>query len=102
MKNNSFCHNTNINSSISKDFNKKNSKNAIGLNYSKKAKPRLNHSVDYSRIKDQNDPILFGNNNYNFNCNKKQNLNKSLSIENINHKYTNNTHKKYNNKSKKK
>ena len=100
MKNNSFCHNYKLNDSIPKDNNKKKTKKSIPYNSKiKKAKQRLNHSVDYSRKEEPEfeSRIIFGNNlninihNSNTNNNKKQNLNKSLSIESINNKKANNS-----------
>ena len=100
MKNNSFCHNYKLNDSIPKDNNKKKTKKSIPYNSKiKKAKQRLNHSVDYSRKEEPESEsrIIFGNNlninihNSNTNNNKKQNLNKSLSIESINNKKANNS-----------
>ena len=100
MKNNSFCHNYNLNNSISKDNNKKKAKKSIPYNSKiKKAKQRLNHSVDYSRKEEPESEsrIIFGNNlkiniqNNNTSKNKKQNLNKSLSIESLNNKKANNS-----------
>ena len=100
MKNNSFCHNYNLNNSISKDNNKKKAKKSIPYNSKiKKAKQRLNHSVDYSRKEEPESEsrIIFGNDlkiniqNNNTSKNKKQNLNKSLSIESLNNKKANNS-----------
>ena len=100
MKNNSFCHNYKLNDSISKDNNKKREKKSIPYNSKiKKAKQRLNHSVDYSRKEEPESESRFilGNNfninirNSNTNNSKKQNLNKSLSIENINNKKASNS-----------
>ena len=87
MKNNSFCNNYRINNSMPKDINKKKAKNSISYNNKiKKAKQRLNHSVDYTRNNELETPLIFG-----INYNKKQNLNKSLSIETLNNKYNNNS-----------
>ena len=91
MKNNSFCQNDKFNDSLSKDLNKKKDKKSVIYNSKiKKAKQRLNHSVDYARNEQPKNKFLFGNNiNYNFNNknnNKKQNLNKSLSIEALSNK----------------
>ena len=82
LKNNSFCNNYKLNDNIIKDFNKKKSKNSIDYNNKiRKAKQRLNHSVDYARS-DESEIPLFRNNNYKYK--KKHNLNKSLSIETLN------------------
>ena len=86
MKNNSFCHNSNTSNNVSKDFIKKKTKILTENNVKSNPKPRLNNSVDYSNIKDIDNKILLNNQ-------KKHHLNKSLSIENINHKF-NNIHKK--------
>ena len=102
-KKNSFCQNYKLNDSMSKDVNKKkNANKSIAYNTKiKKAKQRLNHSVDYSRKEEPNkeSQIIYGNNfklninihNGNTNNNKRQNLNKSLSIESLNSKKANNS-----------
>ena len=95
FKNNSFCNNYKYNDIILKDLNKKKSKKSDEYNNKiKKAKQRLNHSVDYSR-KDEPEISLLGYNKYKYN--KKQNLNKSLSIETLNNKFNNNSKSPYNN-----
>ena len=95
FKNNSFYHNDKYNDIMLKDLNKKKTKKSDEYNNKiKKAKQRLNHSVDYSR-KDEPEISLLGNNKYKYT--KKQNLNKSLSIETLNNKFKNNPKSPYNN-----
>ena len=99
-KNNSFSHNNNLNDSFSNNFNiNKKLKKSLGyLNQkqNKKMKQRMNNSMDYCSKENEDSnspPISYGHYHYN----KKQNLKKSLSIENINNIndfYNNN---KYNN-----
>ena len=95
MKNNSFCNNYKMNSSMTKDLNKKKTKNSVAYyNKIKKAKQKLNHSVDYTRNNEPKKHLILGMNNI-----KKQNLNKSLSIETLNNKYNNNSKRINNNSS---
>jgi hypothetical protein len=95
MKNNSFCNNYKMNSSMTKDLNKKKTKNSVAYNNKiKKAKQKLNHSVDYTRNNEPKKHLILGMNNI-----KKQNLNKSLSIETLNNKYNNNSKRINNNSS---
>jgi GTP cyclohydrolase I len=98
MKNNSFCHNSHGSHNISKDFNNKKSNISIENNKKRKPKPRLNHSVDYSRVKDIDKRILLNNKGDNNYYSKKHHLNKSLSIENMNHKYNSDATKQYKSK----